>query len=829
MNKFKFIVCCIIFVHCKSLFSQQFGQDFFKPVHLNTGKTTVWLTDFVVDVQLIQCVSTIDEFGYKVNWDGKSDSCVITVNPNIALSMNGLNIELKNSHQILTVPLKKSNKKLRQFVFKDAKHKYSKIQIKGSFNNWNPNSLNLVYNNGLWSGEVYAAEGSHQYVFVINGNKEIRDPYNKDSVSNGMGSFNSRFIFKEKEIELKTAIHSNIDENFIQVDLVTNLLAGISKKVYLENKKKFNIIALLDNELLKTSILHKYSKNGLIEMSFIEVYIPAKSKLKRSYLRCWVSNFEGVSNDVLVPLVGNEILGDISKFQDRTDPRTMVIYNPMIDRFKDGNKLNNKPLNRPDVNKKLDFQGGDIVGIKQKIESGYFKNLSVNTIWISPIIKNPAGPYGQWENPKTKFSGYHGYWPISSTQTDERFCTKIELEEMIEVAHKNGINVLFDYVAHHIHEEHPLFKQHPDWYTPLYLPDGSKNTERWDEYRLTTWFDDFMPTFNFFKPEVVDAMTDSAVWWFQNYNVDGFRHDATKHIPDIFWRTLTKKLKTKVIIPQNRSLYQIGETYGSPELIGSYLGSGLLDAQFDFNLYDAAVSAFKDTKGGCTNLAQVLNDSKKTYGSHHTMGNITGNQDRPRFISLADGSLKEGENVKQAGWDRIITAKHLGYNRLQNLMAFMIAVPGVPVIYYGDEIGMPGANDPDSRRMMRFKEDGDSILSQEQENKLKVENLLKFRSESLPLLYGDCKVTALSDNQLVVERTYFRKNVIFLFNTANSDLEFDLSNFIDAKNFIFVRELDINKIQNNRSQEIVNDKNYINRNSRKVLVKSEQFEILTLQ
>jgi glycosidase len=100
---------------------------------------------------------------------------------------------------------------------------------------------------------------------------------------------------------------------------------------------------------------------------------------------------------------------------------------------------------------------------------------------------------------------------VSLRATDPRFCSESELKQMIDIAHKHHINVFLDYVAHHVHEEHPLVKQKPNWFTPLYLPDGSKNTERWDDYRLTTWFDDFMPTFNYFKPEVVDAMTDTVV------------------------------------------------------------------------------------------------------------------------------------------------------------------------------------------------------------------------------------------------------------------------------------------------------------------------------
>jgi glycosidase len=341
-----------------------------------------------------------------------------------------------------------------------------------------------------------------------------------------------------------------------------------------------------------------------------------------------------------------------------------------------------------------------------------------------------------------------------------------------------------DYVAHHIHQEHPLYKQYPSWFTPLYLPDGSKNTERWDDYRLTTWFDDFMPTFNYFKPEVVDALTDSALWWFKNFDVDGFRHDATKHIPDPYWRALTYKIKTQVSIPQHRSYYQIGETYGSPELISSYLGSGMLDAQFDFNMYDAAVNTFKGN-GGCKQLAQTLNDSKKWYGAHHTMGNVSGNQDKARIISILDGSMKEGEDSKQAGWERDIQVKDTqAHDRLLGMMAYNFAIPGIPVIYYGDEIGMPGANDPDSRRMMRFdrglgaaQKNGSvvGLSPREKQQRTLVAQMAQFRKSHMSMTYGDMKVTAPSDDVLIIQRKYFGEILYAVFNRSNTTKTIELS------------------------------------------------------
>ena len=76
----------------------------------------------------------------------------------------------------------------------------------------------------------------------------------------------------------------------------------------------------------------------------------------------------------------------------------------------------------------------------------------------------------------------------------------------------------------------------------------------------------------------------------EKYNLDGFRHDATKHIPEIFWETLTLKIKKKY---PNKKIYQIGETFGSRELIGRYISSGKLDGQFDFNLYFDMRNVFK--------------------------------------------------------------------------------------------------------------------------------------------------------------------------------------------------------------------------------------------
>ena len=170
------------------------------------------------------------------------------------------------------------------------------------------------------------------------------------------------------------------------------------------------------------------------------------------------------------------------------------------------------------------------------------------------------------------------------------------LQKLIDDAHQHGINVLIDYVANHVHKEHPFFKNHRDWFGQLELPDGTLNLREWDKHRLTTWFEPFLPKFDYINSaEALDTMTSNAVWWLQETNADGFRQDAVKHIPNIFWRTLTRKIKSEISIPEHKNIFQIGETFGSYDLINSYVNNGQLDAQFNFNLYDTAIPVFIDS------------------------------------------------------------------------------------------------------------------------------------------------------------------------------------------------------------------------------------------
>lgn len=709
------------------------------PIKLQPDTTTIHLLDYIENASKVDSISFSEGFSFDYNAENGFLKVVVEGE---AAPLSRMDLTYNGTQY--SIPVYGSKRKSHHFSYKAANTDMEEIALKGNFNGWNPSATPLTFNGEVWETDLVLEPGLYEYLVVIDGVEQL-DDNNPDKKSNGMGGQNSTFQVG--------------DPNAESFHISTYRLSGDSIQVVYDNALN-NPEIFYNNQMIGADGMSR--KDGILSIAIPET----TTEQARSNIRVYGADNAKRTNDLLIPLANNAVITKASEL-NRTDQHAMSMYFMMVDRFVNGDLENDLPVDDPEIMPIANYYGGDLQGVVDEIESAYFDSLNLNTIWLSPISQNPMTAYGLWDKGgvKSKFSGYHGYWPISSSQIDIRFGNEKVFENLIEQAHEKNENVIVDYVANHVHEEHPVYQQHPEWATELYLPDGSLNTERWDEYRLTTWFDTFMPTLDLENPEVAEAMTDSALFWFKNYDIDGFRHDATKHIPQTFWRTLTRKLKYEVIVPEDRSIYQVGETYGNPELIGSYIGSGMLDAQFDFNMYDASVFTFANDNGNFNELNRVLTQGLEAYGSHHLMGNISGNQDRTRFISYADGSVKFDEDPKQAGWSRDIEIQgEIGYERLAMLHAFNFTVPGIPVIYYGDEFGMPGANDPDNRRMMRF---GDDLSELEKEMLETVKKITKLRKTHMALIYGDTEILDLTDHQYAYSRTYFDQTALMFFNNSN--------------------------------------------------------------
>lgn len=711
------------------------------PIYLNLDETEINLEDYFLNYDRIDSLSIPDQ----LSGDLSADKKYLTLKSKAENLPHLMVLKVWIQNFPYSILLKKTRKIKYLFTFDPGNKNYKQVQITGEINGWNPTVSHLELKNGLWEIPLEIYPGKYHYQMVLDG-EWVLDKNNPEQEENNLGGINSVLKVGGNADNRTPRIYTHkFEENFVGLGI--------------QNYAKKVIIFWQNYQLPEDKIIFKDN--------FVSLALPNEaSKHDRSWLRVWAENEFGSSNDVLIPLEKLMVV-DNSYQLSRQDWEASVFYFLMIDRFNNGTPENDFPVDDPEILHKANYFGGDIVGVTKKIKDGYFEELGINTIWLSPITQNPLEAYGLWPEPRTKFSGYHGYWPVSLSTVDFRFGTDAELNTLIETAHQHDLNIILDFVANHVHEKNPMIQDHPEWATELYLPDGTLNTEKWDEYRLTTWFDTFLPTLDLENPDVTNIISDSAVFWIKKYGMDGFRHDATKHIPEIFWRTLTKKLKEEVVIPQNKRIYQVGETYGNRELISSYINTGMLDGQFDFGVYDAAVSAFARDNEPFEKLVGSLNESLDHYGYHNLMGYISGNQDKPRFISLAGGELKFDEDSKLAGWTREIgVGDPIAYKKLQSLNAFNLTIPGIPTIYYGDELGMPGANDPDNRRMMRFI----GLNLEEETTREITKKLIHLRRNNLCLTYGDFTILAVDGYRLVYMRSYFDKTAIVVFNKSKEPL-----------------------------------------------------------
>ena len=317
--------------------------------------------------------------------------------------------------------------------------------------------------------------------------------------------------------------------------------------------------------------------------------------------------------------------------------------------------------------------------MKKLIDDGYFEKLGINTLWLSPVNQNPLPPYQEFKEPRRWYTGYHGYWPISSTEVEPRFGGNEALTALADSAEKKKISILLDLVLAHVHEEHPVFKKNPDWFGSLTLPDGTKNLRKWDnETQFTTWFEPFLPRFNYDTPGGA-FLIDNAVDWVKRFHLDGFRLDAVKHIPPKYWTAFREGLRQYLPESAKDSFYLVGETFMDRPGINSFIGPNRLDGQFEFPLYDTLLEVFGTGKEDFASLERSAAASDRVFGPETVMSPLLGNHDKSRFMAYADGDLPDPKEPDEfvVGWTKPPKVdKDSSYEKLKLAFTFVLTTPG---------------------------------------------------------------------------------------------------------------------------------------------------------
>tara|TARA_B100001741_G_scaffold112163_1_gene92152 strand:- start:1445 stop:3835 length:2391 start_codon:yes stop_codon:yes gene_type:complete len=473
-----------------------------------------------------------------------------------------------------------------------------------------------------------------------------------------------------------------------------------------------------------------------------------------------------------------------------------LIYMVMTDRFVNGNTSNDGPSTGAEP--EADWMGGDLEGITQMIDSGYFNDMGVNVLWISPFNTNPNGSYIAADG-QHQVSGYHGYWPIEPRQIDPRFGTEQDLEQMIDTAHDAGIRVMADFVINHVHEDHVYAQEHPEWFNQGCICGTSECG--WDERRLDCLFMDYMPDLDWKNRNASEQMISDALWWAETFDLDGLRVDAVKHVDEHAISNLATRINERFEATGNdfylkgetamgwsgHSLEENAEQYGT---INRYIGNNSLDGQADFVLYHAVVdNVFTTGNMDYYHLDYWTNRSQDQYVEGAVMVPYLGSHDSSRYLSRIEGDGTQWNQWEEQNLPN--TPSSQSYQNAEQGIAWLLTTPGAPMIYMGDEFGQHGGADPDNRRMIGELLP-DNLSSQQIELQSFTQSLANIRLENEVLRRGHYSTFHVEQDLLAFEMSDEDNSLLIILNRGEvAQLESDYNDVIFGDATLFDNALAI--------------------------------------
>ncbi|WP_141504787.1 alpha-glycosidase [Paenibacillus luteus] len=370
------------------------------------------------------------------------------------------------------------------------------------------------------------------------------------------------------------------------------------------------------------------------------------------------------------------------------------------------------------------FFGGDLQGIIDHLE--YLASLGINAIYLNPVFEGTTN---------------HKYDTQDYFKVDPHFGTNDKLKELVKACHKRGIRVLLDAVFNHCGHtfkpfvdvmENGLSSAFADWFHirewPLTVKDGVPTYD-------TFGFEPIMPKLNTENAEVKEYLLKVAKYWIEEVEIDGWRLDVANEVDHAFWREFRNTVKA--VKPD---AYILGEIMNDalPWLLGDQF-----DAVMNYPFTKACLDFFAHDRIGAGQLANKLTGQIVGYPKqvNEAAFNLLGSHDTARLLTLCGGSTE----------------------RMKLATLFQFTYPGAPCIYYGDEIGLNGKQDPDNRKCMEWdpqKQNGALLAFFKQTIRLR-QQYSALQDGALTFLQDQ-----VNDRNLIYERRDEQDQFVILINNS---------------------------------------------------------------
>ena len=626
------------------------------------------------------------------------------------------------------------------------------IGVAGSFNSWNAgaNPMRPQKDRVTWTVSLSLPPGVYAYKFVVNGSRWVADP-NAPSQDDGSGNINSVLVVRPAEYD---SIPGKKGDGRITLSAMRHEATG----AYAQRIDISHLILTLrtrhDDIRSCQVLLPGESGKPLPKVTMAQ----GDSDALFDYWRGTVPLVNGAANlryafllddgaepqlyDVRnTPTSAHEtphwFTLDLTQYPPFSVPdwvHDAVFYQIFPDRFADGDPSNNgtdtiRWGGPPSSSKRM---GGDLKGIAAHLP--YLQDLGINALYLTPIFTARSS---------------HGYDTTDYHRIDPHFGTTADLKDLTTRMHLHGGHVLLDGVFNHTGVDFPGFKSlekdgetsaYKNWYFVQSFPVNIQAGQT----HYNGWFGSpWMPKLNVGNPATRAYLLDVSTRWIRDVHIDGWRLDAADEVDHRFWQAFHQTVRK-----EDPNAFLVGEIWGNAH---DWLQGDQFDSVMNYRFRGAVLDFFVNDKFTPSQFDNSLARLRSDYppAATGTMFNILDSHDTERIRTLCRND----------------------WNRERQAVLFQMTYPGIPCIYYGDEVGLQGGRDPDNRRAMPW-----DPAQQDKTILTFYKRLLGLRKAHAVLRRGDYH-TLFADNNTATYgflRTYGKERTVVLFNRSTRPQTFTL-------------------------------------------------------